>query len=41
MVLSGAALVLLGVKDVTHDIDIAVSSKLYGEILNKYNCEFE
>lgn len=41
VIISGAALVLWGVKDNTQDIDIAVSSKLYEEILNKYNCIFE
>ena len=41
IVLSGAALVLQNVKKYTSDIDIAVSNKLYQEILNKYNCKFD
>lgn len=41
IILSGAAMVIKGVKDITNDIDIAVSNKLYDELLNKYNCFFE
>ena len=41
IIISGAALVLLGIKESTSDIDIAVSDKLYLEILNKYKCVFE
>lgn len=41
IILSGAALVLLGIKKETSDIDIAVSDKLYMELLEKYNCIFE
>ena len=41
IVISGAALVLLGVKDKTNDIDIAVSDKLYEELLKQYDCIFE
>lgn len=41
VILSGASMVLMGVKEVTCDIDIAVSNKLYNELLEKYNCVFE
>ena len=41
VVISGAALVLHGVKDFTSDIDIAVSDKLYDKILTNHNCSFE
>ena len=41
IVLSGAALVLFGVKLETGDIDITVTKKLYKEILKAYKCEFE
>lgn len=41
IVISGAALVLYGVKEYTSDIDIAVSNKLYNEILKEHNCSFE
>ena len=41
IVISGAALVIQGVKEKTHDIDIAVSIELYNKLLNEYNCGFE
>lgn len=40
-ILSGASLVLQDVKSNTHDIDIAVSEKLFNELLQKYNCRYE
>lgn len=41
IILSGAAMVLRNLKDTTNDIDIAVSDKLYNELLDNYNCIFE
>lgn len=41
IIISGAALVLQGIKEYTTDIDIAVSSKLYNKLLKDYNCVFE
>ena len=41
IVISGAALVLQDVKQYTSDIDIAVSNKLYNQLLKEYNCSFE
>ncbi|MGN1358005.1 MAG: hypothetical protein ACI4WU_01420 [Bacilli bacterium] len=41
IIISGAALVLQGVKEYTSDIDIAVSNKLYNQILKDYNCQIE
>lgn len=41
IIISGAAMVLLGIKEETNDIDIAVSLRLYKRILEKYNCKFE
>ena len=41
IIISGAALVLRDIKDSTNDIDIAVSNKLYLDLLNKYKCTFE
>ena len=39
IILSGAALVMLGIKHKTNDIDIAVTSELYDYLLANYNCE--
>lgn len=41
VILSGAALVLFGVKDTTEDIDIAVSETLYNQLIDNYECKFE
>lgn len=41
IIISGASLVLQGVKEYTSDIDIAVSNKLYNQILKDYNCQIE
>lgn len=41
IILSGAALVLLNIKKETGDIDIAVTNRLYLELLKKYKCIFD
>lgn len=41
IVISSAAMVLLGIKDTTKDIDIAVSNDYYEYLLKNYNCKFE
>lgn len=41
IIISGASLVLQGIKEYTSDIDIAVDNTLYNEMLNKYTCTFE
>lgn len=41
IIISGAAMVLLGIKEETRDIDIAVSSKMFQKLLEKYPCKFE
>lgn len=41
IVISGAAMVIHGVKDKTDDIDIAVSEEYYEYLLNHYDCVFE
>ena len=41
LILSGASLVLHGLKEYTRDIDITVSKEYCEELLNKYNCEIE
>ena len=41
IVISGAAMVIQGVKDSTTDIDIAVSKDYYNYLLKKYNCTFD
>lgn len=41
VIISGASMVLQGIKDQTNDVDIAVTEKLYNELLNKYDCQFE
>ena len=38
VVLSTGAMVLQGIKDTANDIDLAVSEKLYNELLKKYDC---
>lgn len=41
VVITGAALVLNGLKEHTKDIDISVTSDYYRELLSKYNCSLE
>ncbi len=41
IVISGAAMVLYGIKDDTDDIDIAVTDEYFKYLLNNYNCTFE
>ena len=41
MIISGAAMVILGIKESTHDIDIAVTKDYYNYLLNNYNCKFD
>ena len=41
IIISGAALVILGIKEETNDIDIAVSDDLYDELVSNYDCQFE
>lgn len=41
IIISSAAMVLLGIKEKTKDIDIAVTKDYYNYLLNNYNCEFE
>lgn len=41
VVISGAAMVLLGLKDTTSDIDIAVTKEYYDYLLANYDCTFE
>lgn len=41
IILSGAALTLLNIKEDARDIDIAVTYELYNYLLEKYNCVFE
>lgn len=41
IVISSAAMVLLGIKNTTKDIDIAVSDDYYEYLLKNYNCKFE
>lgn len=41
VIITGAALVLQGVVDKTHDIDIWVNEKYYNYLLNNYECEYE
>ena len=40
-VISGAALVLLGIEKATHDIDICCDKDYCKYLLENYNCEFE
>ncbi len=41
MVISGASMVLQGIKETTKDIDISVSKKYYDFLEENYNCELE
>lgn len=41
IVLSTGAMVLYGIKENANDIDIAVSEKLYNELLDKYECNLK
>ena len=41
MLISGAALVFHGIKNKTHDIDIAVDKDYYNLLLKKYDCKFD
>lgn len=41
LVISGAAMVLLGIKEYTTDIDIAVTEDYYNYLLSNYNCVYE
>ena len=41
IVISGAAMVLLGIKEETNDIDIATTKEYYDYLLNNYNCKLE
>lgn len=41
LVISGAAMVLLGIKEYTTDIDIAVTEDYYNYLINNYNCVYE
>ncbi|MCI9585103.1 MAG: hypothetical protein HFH45_00460 [Bacilli bacterium] len=39
IVLSTGAMVIHGIKETAHDIDLAVSSKFYNELIKTYDCE--
>lgn len=41
MVVAGSAMTLLGVKERTNDIDLAVTQDYYDYLLQKYNCKLE
>ena len=41
VVVTGAAMVLYGMKEFTRDIDISVSKDYYNELLSQYKCTFE
>ena len=41
IVISGACMVLYGIKEITNDIDISVTDKYYNYLLNNYDCIFE
>ena len=41
LVISGAAMVLLGIKEYTTDIDIAVTKEYYNYLIANYNCVYE
>ena len=41
VVISGAAMVLYGIKEKTGDIDISVSADYYDYLLKNYDCTFE
>lgn len=40
-IISGAAMVLLGVKPETYDIDISVKPEYFQELIKNYDCKFE
>lgn len=41
VVISGACMVLYGIKETTSDIDISVTKEYYNKLLKQFNCEFE
>ena len=41
VVISGACMVLYGIKDFTSDIDISVTKEYYNKLLREHNCSFE
>lgn len=41
VVISGSAMVLLGIKNTTNDIDISVTKEYYDYLLSNYKCSFE
>lgn len=41
MIISGASMVIQGIKETTKDIDISVSKEYYEYLLKKYDCKFE
>ena len=41
IVISGVAMVFLGIKEKINDIDISVTEDYYEYLLNNYNCTFE
>lgn len=41
IVLSGAAMVLYGIKESTNDIDIAITHDYYNYLVNNYDCKLE
>lgn len=41
IVISGSAMVLLGIKDTTNDIDISVTKEYYDYLLTNYDCNLE
>ena len=41
LVISGAAMVLLGIKETTKDIDLAVSKNYYDYLINNYSCTID
>lgn len=41
IILSGASMVMYGIREYTSDIDIAVSNNLYNNLINNYKCTLE
>ena len=41
IVISGACMVLYGIKETTSDIDISVTDEYYNYLINNYDCTFE
>ena len=41
IVISGACMVLYGIKEITSDIDISVTDEYYNYLINNYDCTFE